>query len=89
MLTLPPLSSHQAPNQVMITDKRTFLEFFSFHRGKKIILVIDEFDLLLSHKDAYAELCDALRSMKVFFWILATYFFFFSRRLLFSLLFFR
>lgn len=55
----------QAPAQKDIINKTTFIEFFEFHHGKRIVLFIDEFDLLLAHPDASVELLDALRFMKV------------------------
>jgi hypothetical protein len=47
-----------------IVDKTTFMDFFAYYRGKRIVLFLDEFDLLLQNPEAQASLYDALRSMK-------------------------
>jgi hypothetical protein len=49
-----------------IVDLTTFTEFFGYYAGKRIVLFLDEFDLLLRNPDAQASLYDALRFMKVF-----------------------
>lgn len=59
--------SLQAPDQTDITDADSFLEFFKYHAGKRIVLFVDEFDLLLSRADILNEFLDVLRSIKVLF----------------------
>jgi hypothetical protein len=46
-------------------DETTFQEFFGYYAGKRIVLFLDEFDLLLRNPEAQAALFDALRFMKV------------------------
>lgn len=50
------------------------MNFFSFHHGKKIVLFIDDFDILLSHPES-THLINALNGMKVlsFFILLSFY----------------
>jgi hypothetical protein len=43
----------QDPALEDIKDKSTFLKFFNFHKGKKIVLFIDEFDLLLQNNQPW------------------------------------
>lgn len=45
-------------------DKDSFLDFFKYHGGKKIVLFMDEFDFLLKKPQAQEELYQALRSIK-------------------------
>jgi hypothetical protein len=55
----------QAPDQVEITNCHTFLNFLVYHKTKRIVLVIDEFNHLLANKNAKVELFNVLRTIKV------------------------
>jgi hypothetical protein len=41
------------------------MDFFGYYAGERIVLFLDEFDLLLRNPEALASLYDVLRFMKV------------------------